>query len=287
MKTRRKLFSSTPRKKLFSTMEEKNTLKTVMCMDCGYKLETASTTTKIYCPKCGGTRFNVYSISESPEVAPEAVPAVEEKSFTRKSVFGNDEIQKEFTEPCNDFERSLKDYSGKTVEISECHKLFSMTPEELIEKNYADPVSENEIQITPNAFLIDKLFSKLIISVTKELDLDTTVPGQPKESIIDSLASSGNISPKGIILIKKAHMISPITKSEEISENPNELSEWVEDSGIIGDMKIELGDKSGLGISEFMDYLNSRYPDAPKGLIDYLVSSGVVKIQGNHVDVVK
>ena len=90
MTTRRKLFSSTPRKKLFSTMEEENTLKTVMCMDCGYKLETASTTTKIYCPKCGGTRFSVYSIPESPEVAPEAVPVVEEKSFARKSVFGND-----------------------------------------------------------------------------------------------------------------------------------------------------------------------------------------------------
>lgn len=285
MTTRRKLFSSTPRKKLFSTMSEENTLKTVMCMDCGYKLETASTTTKIYCPKCGGTRFNVYSIAESPEVAPEAVPVVEEKSFTRKSVFGNDEIQKEFTEPCNDFERSLKDYSGKTVEISECHKLFSMTPEELIEKNYASPVSENEIQIVPNAFLIDKLFSKLIISVTKELDLDTTVPGQPKESVIDSLAS-GNISPKGIILIKKAHMLSQNPISEGISDK-EELEDWVEDSGIAGDLRIELGDKNDISLSEFMDYLNSRYPDAPKGLIDYLVSNGIVRIQGNHVDVVK
>ena len=286
MKTRRKLFSSTPRKKLFSTMNEENTLKTVMCMDCGYKLETASTTTKIYCPKCGGTRFNVYSIPESPEVSPEAVPVVEEKSFTRKSVFGNDEIQKEFTEPCNEFERSLKDYSGKTVEISECHKLFSMTPEELIEKNYASPVSENEIQIMPNAFLIDKLFSKLIISVTKELDLDTTVPGQPKESIIDSLASSGNISPKGIILIKKAHMLSQNPISEGISDK-EELEDWVEDSGIAGDLRIELGDKNDISLSELMDYLNSRYSDAPKGLIDYLVSNGIVKIQGNHVDVVK
>ena len=286
MTTRRKLFSSTPRKKLFSTMSEENTLKTVMCMDCGYKLETASTTTKIYCPKCGGTRFNVYSIAESPEVAPEAVPVVEEKSFTRKSVFGNDKIQKEFTEPCNDFERSLKDYSGKTVEISECHKLFSMTPEELIEKNYASSVSENEIQIVPNAFLIDKLFSKLIISVTKELDLDTTVPGQPKESVIDSLASSGNISPKGIILIKKAHMLSQNPISEGISDK-EELEDWVEDSGIVGDLRIELGDKNDISLSEFMDYLNSRYPDAPKGLIDYLVSNGIVRIQGNHVDVVK
>lgn len=286
MTTRRKLFSSTPRKKLFSTMEEENTLKTVMCMDCGYKLETASTTTKIYCPKCGGTRFNVYSIAESPEVAPEAVPVVEEKSFARKSVFGNDEIQKEFTEPCNDFERSLKDYSGKTVEISECHKLFSMTPEELIEKNYASPVSENEIQIMPNAFLIDKLFSKLIISVTKELDLDTTVPTMPKESVIDSLASSSNISPKGIILIKKAHMLSQNPISEGISDK-EELEDWVEDSGIAGDLRIELGDKNDISLSEFMDYLNSRYPDAPKGLIDYLVSNGIVRIQGNHVDVVK
>lgn len=283
MTERRKLFSSTPRKKLFSTACEDEVLKTVMCRDCGYKFETASTTSKIYCPKCGGTRFNVVSIPESPEVTPEPVKIEEEKSFSRKSLFGNDEFQREFTEPTTEFEKKLKEFSGKEIEISECEKIFSMSAEELIEKNYAD-VIDGKLVISDSALLIDKLFSKLIISVTKELDLDTTIPTQPKESIIEALAKDGNIGPKGIIMIKKAHMISPM---EENHEEKSELPEWIEDSGIVGDMKIELGDKNDLKVGDFMDHLSSRYSDAPKGLIDYLISKGIIKIDGNHVEVLK
>ena len=72
--------------------------------------ETAASTSHIYCPKCGGTRFNVYNIPESPEGTPEPVKIEEEKSFSRKSLFGNDEIQKEFTTPCNEFEKNLKQF---------------------------------------------------------------------------------------------------------------------------------------------------------------------------------
>ena len=285
MTERRKLFSSTPRKKLFSTVCEDELIKTVMCRDCGYKFETASSTSKIYCPKCGGTRFNVVSIPESPEVTPEPVKVEEEKVFSRKSLFSNDVFQKEFTEPTTEFEEKLKEYSGKVIDVNDCEKIFSMSAEELIEKNYAD-VKDGNLVISESAFLIDKLFSKLIISVTKELDLDTTVPTTPKESIIEALSRGGNIGSKGIIMIRKAHMM-PQPEEEHIHEVNNDMPEWIEDSGIVGDLKIELGDRDDLGLSEFMDYLNSRYSDAPKGLIDYLISKGIIKIDGNHVEVLK
>lgn len=290
---RRKLFSSpasVTRRKLFSTACEDVVIKTVMCMDCGYKFETSSTTSKLYCPKCGGTRFNVYEIPESPEVAPEPVKVeevVEEKKFSRKSLFGNSDIQKEFTEPTTDFEKKLKEFSGKSISLDDCEKLFSMSCEELIEKGYAD-VEGSDLIISDSAYLRDKLFSKLIVSVTKVLDLDPTVTMEPekKESIIDTLSSSGKLDPKGIILIKKAHMISP-SQSPIAEDNDSSLSEWMKDSGIVGDTKIELGSKKEMSVEDFMDYLHSRYPDAPKGLIDRLVSSGVVKIQGNQVDILK
>ena len=286
---RRKLFSTSPapvRKKLFSTACEDEVIKTVMCMDCGYKIQTASTTSKIYCPKCGGTRFNVYGVPESPEVSPEPVKVEEEKSFSRKSLFGNDEFQKEFTEPSNEFEAKLKEYSGKSVDVKDCDKLFSMSSDELVEKGYAEVSNSDTIVISDSAFLRDKLFSKLIVSVTKVLDLDPSVTMCPdrKESIIDSLGDSGSISPKGIILIKKAHMMSPMGLS---NSNSDDLTDWVKDSGIIGDTKIELGDREDMKVGDFMEYLQSRYPDAPKGLIDYLISKGIVKIQGNQVDILK
>ena len=285
---RRKLFSTTPRKKLFSGCED-NIVKTVMCMDCGYKMDTAASTSHIACPKCGGTRFNVYSIPESPQGTPEPVKVeevVEEKSFSRKSLFGNSEIQKEFTEPINEFEEKLKEYSGKEISLDDCEKIFSISSDELIEKGYAE-ISENNLKISDIAFLRDKLFSKLIVSVTKVLDLDPKVLDCPKESIIDSLGQSGAVDPKGIILIKKAHMISPSPSPVMMEEDKPELGDWIKDSGIVGDMRIELGDKNDMGVEDFVKYLKSRYSDAPKGLLDYLVSNGVVKIQGNKVDVLK
>lgn len=275
---KRRLFSSTPRKKLFSTACEDKVVRTVRCMDCGYKMETEDSTVKMFCPKCGGTRFEVCNISKI------ADPVVEEKGFSRKSLFGNDEFQKEFTEPTTEFEEKLKEFSGKVVKLDDCEKIFSITPEELLEKNYAELNNEGDLVISESAFLIDKLFSKLIITVTRELDLPD-VHGESKESIIDSLADKGSLSPKGIVMIKKAHMLSPMVPvSNENSEN---LNEWVDDSGIVGDTKIELGDKDDLKLDDFVDYLRSRYPDAPKGLLDYLISKGLVKIDGNRVDIIK
>lgn len=284
MTEKRRLFSSTPRKKLFSTANEENSVKAVRCMDCGYILETAASTSRIYCPKCGGTRFNVYRIPESPELTPEPVKVEEEKSFSRKSLFGNDEFQKEFTEPTTVFEEKLKEFSGKVINIDECEKIFSCTPEELLEKNYAELNNDGNLIISDSAFLIDKLFSKLIITVTRELDLPEIT--QPKECVIDSLAEKGNLSPKGVVMIKKAHMLSPVSNSS-VECPETDLKGWINDSGIIGDTKIELGDKDNLKLDDFMDYLKSRYPDAPKGLLEHLISSGLVKIDGSKVNIIK
>ena len=160
-----------------------------------------------------------------------------------------------------------------------------MSAEELVEKGYADIDEPGKLVISDTAFLRDKIFSKLIVSVTKVLDLEPNVICQPKESIIDSLSDRGCIDPKGIILIKKAHMISPVESPSEIVDDS--LSEWAKDSGVIGDTRIELGNKNDLGVEDFMNYLRSRYPDAPKGLVDYLISNGIIKIQGNQVDILK
>ena len=286
---RRKLFSTTPRKKLFSGCEDQ--VKTVMCMDCGYKMDTAASPSHLACPKCGGTRFEVYSIPESPEGTIEPVKveeSVQEKNYSRKSIFGNDVFQKEFTEPSNDFEEKLKEFSGKELSYFDCEKMFSMTPEDFVEKGYAEYSKDNTtVIVSDTAFLRDKVFSKLIVSMTKVLDLDPKVIDCPKESIIDELDSSGSINPKGIILIKKAHMMSPVISEESIQDDKPELSDWIKDSGIIGDMRIELGDREDMGVEDLVGHLKSRYSDAPKGLLDYLISNGVIKIQGNKVEVLK
>lgn len=286
---RRKLFSTTPRKKLFSGCDD-NQVKTVMCMDCGYKMDTAASPTHLACPKCGGTRFEVFSIPESPEGTIEPVKveeSVQEKNYSRKSLFGNDIFQKEFTEPSNDFEEKLKKFSGKELTYFDCEKEFSMTPEDLVEKGYAEFSNEDSVVISDTAFLRDKVFSKLIVSMTKVLDLDPKILEYPKESIIDNLGTSGSISPKGIILIKKAHMMSPVVSECSVQDDRPELCDWIKDSGIIGDMKIELGNKENMGVEDLVGHLKSRYSDAPKGLLDYLVSNGVVKIHGNKVEVLK
>ena len=278
---RRKLFSSpTPiRRKLFSEV----TLKTVQCMDCGYTMETASNTTDLACPKCGGTRFNVLSTSVSPENTPE--PVVEEtKEFSRRSLFG-DEIQKEFSEPSNNLEEKLKEYSGKTLNDEEVQKEFSMTSDELIEKGFA-MTTEEGIKIYETAYLQSKVFSRLIISMTKILDLDPAVNIEPKESILESM--SEKVSPKCIMLLRKAHNLPPkeIIMSESESDSENNVSDWAKDSGICNDLRLEFGG-SEMGIKDFMKVLDERYSDAPEGIIDHLISTGVINIQGNQVSIFK
>ena len=117
MEKRRKLFSEvkSPRRKLFCgcgeplERESKEANKAVVCQDCGYAFETASTTNLI-CPKCGGTRFNV----------------TKEKKFSRRNLFGSEEdFQKEFNTTDNPLELKLKKYSGKSLSKNLFEKEFS------------------------------------------------------------------------------------------------------------------------------------------------------------------
>lgn len=301
---RRKLFSSErniSRRKLFSGLNEGgitavNALKKIQCRDCGYILETAATTMNMICPKCGArNRFNVLSLAPSPANTPEAVQVeksklrelgeLENKTFSRRSLFGNDQIQKEFSEPSNKFEKTLKEFSGKTINTKEVEKYFGISAEELVDKGFASVDDHDKVSIEKTAFLQSKLFSKLIVSVTKVLDLDNDVISRPKEDVIDMLSCKGSLSPKSIMLIKKAHSIPMIEK--EIGFSSTEDSEsWIEDSGIIGDLRLEFGNSS-MGVKEFTKLLEERYDDAPNNIIDLLINKGVIKIQGNQVDIMK
>ena len=300
-KTRRKLFSGNEGGASQNVFEGGKETKKLQCRDCGFILETAATTTDIVCPKCGSkNRFNILSLTPTPAVDPEAVKVevkkIEEvtgkkptpgqlkeasKSFTdRRSLFGDSEFQKEFSEPSDDFEMKLKKYSGKVLKEGEVQKLFSCTPEELEEKGFAKIDENGNTKIDNNAFLYSKLFSKLIISVTKVLDLPSI--DKPKEDIIEELEHKQAIPEKGIILIKKAHRI-PIEAS---FSSTDEDESWIKDSGIIGDLRLEFGGSS-MGIKEFTKLLDERYDDAPENIIDILIQKGVIKIQGNQVDILK
>ena len=280
---RRKLFSYTPvRRKLFSD----NSIKTVICMDCGYVMTTNSTTAHLYCPKCGGKRFNV--INEMTEVAD-----TEKKSDNRRSLFeanikatresgeGVDE-QKEFSEPSDKLEEKLKLYSGKIISEEEVDKVFSETGydiKDLVQKGFASITENNQVKISDTAFLQSKLFSKLIISVTKILDLDPI--DRPKNEFIDMLAEKKCLEPKSIMLIKKAHSISPIIRESEFSDT----DEWIRDSGIQNDLHLEFGGTQ-MELDKFKDILSERYDDAPEDVIDKLSNNNVIKLQGNIVEII-
>lgn len=295
---RKLLFSSNSlvnsRRKLFSDNQGGVTnqeLKRVQCADCGHIMVVNGGGTNYSCPKCGAkNRFNVFTVTPSPNNVPEAVQvdkeklALVDKEFTRRSLF-EDKIQKEFSEPSNEYELKLKKYSGKVIKDGDVEKLFGVTSDKLIDDGVAKYYSDNELKINDSAYLQSKLFSKLIISVTKTLELDPsiTISDKPKECLLDELQERGNLNPKSIMIIKKAHGFPLISK--EFSSN-DDVETWAKDSGIVSDLKLEYGN-SGMTVKEFTNILNERYPDAPEHIIDYLISNGVVKIQGNQVDVMR
>lgn len=259
--TRRKLFSTTKRRKLFSEDGDESLLKTVTCMDCGYSMQTLASTTNLICPKCGGKRFNVESNSST----------LEESDISD---------QKEFSKPSDNFEKKLKMYSGITVPEDNINKLFSDTgynANDLIEKGFAKVTEDNNIKIYDTAYLQSKLFSKLIVSVTKVLDLDPI--DRPKEEIISEMCKRSDIEPKNVILIKKAHSI-PIMKETGFSDT----LEWIKDSGIKNDLHLEFGG-SQLDLDKFKNILSERYDDAPEDIIDSLINNNIIKVFGDKVEI--
>lgn len=244
-----KLFSSSNRVKLFAEPELQIT-KEVICMDCGFKMETTSTTTNLICPKCGGSRFEV------------------EKEFSGEDL--DIEFQKYFSTPENDLEEKLKKYSGKTITKKEYERQFSG----LDLGNYIES-GESNVKIDENAYLFSKLFSSISITITKELDLDPAIVCNSKcnkESIINRLEDSENMSPKCIMLIKKAHNIS----------NEEKDREWVVDSGIVNDLGAEFNGQTR-EMPDFKTILETRYPDAPENIVEILKNSGAINIEDGKV----
>ena len=260
---RRKIFSEKPRRRIFSSSEP--ILRTLVCRDCGEEVKTGSTSTQIICPKCGGTRFD-------------------EK---RISIYNRDE--KMFSTPSNKLEKLLKTYSGMEMNTREADRLFSevaLNSDGLVEKGFAEK-TDGGILIDPNAYMTEKLFSKLIISITKIMDLPEI---ESRENAIESLR--GSLSPRGIMIIKKAHgIVDPVNVSSSCCPSPleglfSETSEWAKDSGIENDLEAEFGGEE-LTMDELFRILNERYDDAPTDIVDYLKKVGIIETQGNMVKVKK
>jgi hypothetical protein len=125
------------------------------------------------------------------------------------------------------------------------------------------------------AYSQKKLFSELVISVSKELGLE---PVDSKESLINKLLDFGRLPEKSIVLIKKAHNVIPSRDSHE--EN------YLQDSGISRDLRLMHGGET-MGIRDFLKLLDEQYNDAPEDILDDLVSDNVIKISGSQVEILK
>lgn len=256
MMPRIKIFS---RRKLFSNVEEKQ-LHQVVCRDCGHVMETAENVNSILCPNCGGKRFSL-------------------KIF-KSNINPESEKHIELDEPkLTEFETKLKEFSGKTITRGEFEKTFSDKAEDMLEKGFAEIV-ENSVSISPTAFESERLFSKLIIQVTKVLDLDESVMSGDcdKCDIIDHLEDRRMLPERGIMVLRKAHELSP----RELHFSEDTCNNWLEDSSIIHDLKLEYAGQR-MGIKQFMDILHNRYSDAPDDIVDQLVSKDVISLDGSQV----
>lgn len=154
----------------------------------------------------------------------------------------------------------------------------------MLEKGFASVV-DNDVVISPTVFEQERLFSKLIIQVTKVLDLDEDVVGGDREfksDLIDRLDDRRMLPEKGIMILKKAHDITP----RELHFSEDCCSDWISDSSIIPDLKLEYANQS-MGIKQFMDILRNRYPDAPEDIIDQLISRDVIFLDGSQVTIKK
>lgn len=247
------------RKKLFSAPEDIQ-LRTLICRDCGNIIESAEHPSQAYCPRCGGKRLNI-------KIFPNKIDPEAETQEPRKKLFSS------YLTP---LEAKLKEFSGKTVSKNE------FTEDELETTRFFSEVGEDSVTVSPSAFEIEKLFSKLTISVTKTLELDPAIMlgRSEKEDIIDKLEEHDKLPEKSIVVIKKAHNLPIESKFSETSES------WVEDSNIIPDLETEYNNTS-LGMEQFVKIIRDRYPDAPEDIMDILVQKGAIFVDGSKVTIHK
>ena len=271
------LFSeSTPKRyKLFSAVEEHavpevSSPRVLKCIDCGYEMETEEETAHLFCPNCGGTRFEVVvdkQFSEKPQ------------ENQRVRLFCSDEeleaeFQKTFSETEDGLELKLKEFSGKSLTHGEFQKEFGKytTEEELCERGFSE-VCEDKINISSDAFLLSRLFSSIKVSITKSLEFDPSIMNcENKREVIDRLGESSNFPPKVITLLKEAHSV-PMKEENDA---------WMEDSGICKDLKLEfVGERKSM--PELKAIINERYPDAPENVLALLKEKGVIEVEGDQV----
>lgn len=251
-----KTFSIKKRRSLFSLAETSVMPDPTefICSDCGHVfLDQAETVSGTRCPNCGGGRVM--------KSTPCSCEGEEEKEFSKIDEF-------------------LREYSGQTVETSEIEKIFSERGivEDIYNSGYATETEDGQICFSENSDAIRKMFSKLVISITKELDLPSPVQNT-KEDLINQLAINGNIPQKGIAIIKKVHGICPsidITKRED---------NYIKDSGIMNDLNYEFSGNKEISLKEFLNHLNTHYNDAPENILDQLIDSGSIKISGAKVNI--
>lgn len=315
---RRKLFSTSTRRRLFSDSTPTKRRKlfcnhVLVCQDCGYEVTVGpDSTTDLVCPNCGSSnRFNVEDRSysslteiypnhdgngqgdkyctelhpfecsdchtqfESPSTIPQGVVC---PNCGGLRVVQLEEEQHEFSDATDEL---LKEFSGKEISQEDLQKLFTErgindTLESFVNSGYASLNDEGLVCFSERPDLTRRFFSELVISVTKELHL---VPTENKiEELISGLEERGNMSPRAIVLVKKAHGFVPPVR--EFSET----DAYIKDSGIANDLKLEYSGQS-MPLKSFMEILDTQYNDAPEDLLDRLVESGTIKISGSQVEI--
>lgn len=227
------------------------------CPDCGHQFNhPGDENIGIVCPKCGGDRCRLSELGQMD-------PDITSDTYTGDKL---DDL--------------LKDAEGKTFSESSLLKLMSKHGingdiKLFSDTGYANINNDGSYTFNENASADRRLFSKIVISVVKEFDID---PNMNREMAINSL--SERMPEKSILLLKRAG-------GYDTPEAVNFSSkDFITDSGIANDLSTEYGGTS-IPLKSFMNILSEEYPDAPDNIIDLLVEDKVIKINGSNVQISK
>lgn len=197
-----------------------------------------------------------------------STPALKERIKMFSETAEEEAFQRVFSATTDPYELKLKEYSGQTLHATDFASIFGDT----LDERYYTANDEGDVTISPSAFIESRLFSKIIMSVTKTLELDPAAINEPKEEIINGLKD--RFPAKIIALLKKAHNIP--------AEHDNE--EYLTDSGILSDLPGEFKGRV-LGRPEFIKIINERYSDAPDDIVEILKNKGIIKVGGDNVEI--